>query len=45
MSVLVHPRRGLAMPKKVDWGVVLFLMWLVLHRLVLKWYRHYLGLP
>ncbi len=33
------------MTMKVDWGVILFLIWLVLHRFVLTWYKHYLGLP
>jgi hypothetical protein len=33
------------MTKRLDWGVVVFLAWLVLHRFVLRWYKHYLGLP
>jgi hypothetical protein len=33
------------MTKRLDWGVVVFLTWLVLHRFVLRWYKHYLGLP
>ena len=33
------------MTKKLDLGLVLFLIWLVLHRFVLKAYKHYAGLP
>jgi hypothetical protein len=31
--------------KKLDMGVVLFLMWLATHRYALRCYKHYLGLP
>jgi hypothetical protein len=33
------------MTKKLDLGVVLVVTWMLLHRFVLKWYKHYLGLP
>ena len=32
------------MTKKLDLGLVLVLIWLLLHRFVLKWYKHVLGL-
>jgi hypothetical protein len=31
--------------KKLDVSLVLFLIWLVTHRFVLRCYKHYLGLP
>jgi hypothetical protein len=33
------------MAKKVDLRLIVFLVWLALHRFLLKWYAHYLGLP
>ena len=33
------------MTKKIDVGMVLVVIWLVLHRFVLKAYKHYLALP
>ena len=33
------------MTKKIDVGMVLVVIWLLLHRFVLKAYKHYLGLP
>jgi hypothetical protein len=33
------------MAKKLDLGVLLVLIWMLLHRFVLNWYKHYLGLP
>jgi hypothetical protein len=33
------------MAKKLDLSVLLVLIWMLLHRFVLKWYKHYLGLP
>ena len=33
------------MTKKLDLGLILFLIWLVLHRFVLAWYKRCLGLP
>lgn len=33
------------MTKKIDVGMVLVVIWLLLHRFALKAYKHYLGLP
>ncbi len=33
------------MAKKLDLGVFLVVVWMLLHRFVLTWYKHYLGLP
>jgi hypothetical protein len=33
------------MAKKLDLRLVLVLIWMALHRFVLNWYTHYLGLP
>jgi hypothetical protein len=33
------------MTKKLDLRLVLVLIWMALHRFVLKWYTNYLGLP
>ncbi len=33
------------MTKKLDLGVALVVTWMLLHRFVLKWYKHYLDLP
>ena len=33
------------MAEKLDLRLVLVLIWMVLHRFVLNWYKHYLGLP
>jgi hypothetical protein len=29
----------------IDLRLILVLIWMALHRFVLKWYTHYLGLP
>lgn len=31
------------MTKKLDLTLILVLIWLLLHRVVLKWYKHFLG--
>lgn len=33
------------MTKKLDLWLILAVIWLLLHRLVLKWYKHMLDLP
>ena len=33
------------MAKKLDLRLVLVLIWMLLHRFALNWYKHYLGLP
>jgi len=33
------------MAKKLDLRLVLVLIWMLLHRFVLDWYKRYLGLP
>ena len=32
------------MTKKLDLPLILALLWLFLHRLILSWYRHFLGI-
>jgi len=34
---------GYVMTKKVDLALILALLWLFLHRVVLRWYKQYLG--
>lgn len=31
------------MMKKLDLWLVLVVIWMVLHRFVLKWYKHFIG--
>jgi hypothetical protein len=31
------------MTKKLDLGLILALLWLFLHRVVLNWFKHFLG--
>jgi hypothetical protein len=31
------------MTRKLDWTLILVVIWMVLHRFVLKWYKSFLG--